>query len=89
MHLGVLLKRTAIVAVGVENARLALNLIFCRRGHVEEGRLDLVEAISDVAAADLHPDVIDALEQVDLAVVELIDHRLASSRIESKPLAMS
>ena len=64
---------------------LALDLVLGVLGDVEIDRLDLVEAVGDVAARDLHPDIGDALEDVDLAVGDLVDHALGvvADRVEA------
>ena len=84
-HLG-LLQSAAEVAVGVEDHALALDLILGRAGDVEVGLLDPVEAVRDVAARNLHPDVGDPLPEVDLRVGDLIDHRLGVVADRVEPL---
>ena len=67
-----LLQRAAVILVGLEDLLLALDLVLGGGGNVQVGLLDLVEAVRDVAARRLHPDVADALEGIDLAVGDLI-----------------
>ena len=55
---------------------LAVDLVLGLLGDIEIGVADLVEAAGDIAAADLHPHVADPLHQVELAVVQLVDHAL-------------
>ena len=83
-HLG-LLQRAAIVAIGLEDRVLAVDLVLGVLRDVEIDRADLVEAVGDVAARDLHPDVGRALEHVELAVGDLVDHALGvvADRVEA------
>jgi hypothetical protein len=74
-HLG-LLPGAAEIHIGLEDSVLPFDLVAGVLGHIQIGRLDLVEARGDVAAGHLHPQVPQALDGVDLTVGQLIDHRL-------------
>lgn len=71
-----MLEGTTKIAIGVKNDLLALDLILGRAGHIEIDLLDSVEAIRNIAPRHLHPDIVDALEEIDLLVVQLVDHLL-------------
>ena len=71
-----LLQGTAKVLIGLEDLVLALDLIIGRGRDIQVGLLDLVETTGDIAARDLHPDVADAFEGIELAVLDLLDHVL-------------
>ena len=74
-HLG-MFQGAAIVAIGVEDRALPLDLVLGLLGDRQVGLADLVEAVADIAARDLHPHVGAALEDIDLAVGDLIHQAL-------------
>jgi hypothetical protein len=79
-----LLQGAAEVAVRVEDAALALDLLARVARHGDERPLDLVEPGGHVAARDLHPEVREALGAREPAVGDLLDHalRVVTDRVE-------
>ena len=77
-------ERAAEVAIGLEDRVFAVDLVLGVFRDVEISVADLVEAGRNVAARHLHPHVRGTLENVDLAVLELVDHALGivADRVE-------
>jgi hypothetical protein len=71
-----LLQCAAVVAIGLEDFALPLDLILGLLGNREVDGADLVETIRNIAARDLHPDVRSTLQHVDFAIGRLIGHTL-------------
>ena len=71
-----LLQGAAEVAVGFQDRGFALDLVLRFLRDAEVDAADLVEAVGDVAAGELHPRVGRAFPHADLAVGDLVDHRL-------------
>src|SRR5690606_30295847 len=71
-----LLQRAAEILIRGQYELLAVDLVARIARDVEIGPLDLLEPVRDVAAHHLGPDVRKPLPRVDLAVLELVDHRL-------------
>ena len=82
-HLG-MLQGAAIVAIGIQNLALPLDLVLGLLGDGKVGAPDLVEPVGDIAARDLHPHVGAALEDVDLPVGHLVHESLGviANRVE-------
>jgi hypothetical protein len=79
-----MLQGPAVITVGLEDRGLPLDLVL---RFPRDGKIDLpnvLESIGDIAAHDLHPDVGAALENVDLAVADLLDEPLGilADRVE-------
>lgn len=71
-----MLEGAAEIAVGVENDLFAADLVLGVGSDFQIDLLDLVEAVGDIAARRLHPDVAETLPGGNLPVGELVHHRL-------------
>ena len=72
LDLGILDRQAEVVHL--QHARLALQLLGRIAADFQECAADLLEPARDVAAGDLHPQVLQALAHVDPAVAHLLDH---------------
>src|SRR5690606_18773423 len=79
------LECTAKITVGIEDFCFPLNLVLRFPSNRKIDLADLVEAVGNITSDDLHPDVAAALQDVDLAVTNLIDKALCiiTDRVEA------
>ena len=70
------LEGTPKVLVGFQDDVLPVDLVLGVFRDFQVGLLDFIETVGDIAAGHLHPDIADAFERIQLAILDLFHHVL-------------